>query len=105
MQTMIFPHKTKTCSRKPKTENRKLLRTLLLAGLVILAGCGREPLQKLPKSPIVVFGSPDSPRLRQAVAGFKARLQAGDVEVVLVPEFGPEGREALRRVRQTNPRL
>ena len=67
-----------------------------------LAGCGRAPL---PKSPIVVFGSPDSPRLRQAVAGFKARLQAGDVEVVLVPEFGPEGREALRRLRQTKPRL
>ena len=99
---MIFPHKTKTCSRKPKTENRKLLRTLLLIGLVTLAGCGCGPLQK---SPIVVFGSPDSPRLRQAVAGFKARVQAGDVEVVLVPEFGPEGRETLRRLRQTNPRL
>ena len=66
MQTMICPHKTKTFSRKPKTENRKLLRTLLLIGLVTLAGCGRDPL---PKSPIVVFGSPDSPRLRQAVAG------------------------------------
>ena len=99
---MIFPHKTKTCSRKPKTENRKLLRTLLFIGLVTLAGCGCGPSQK---SPIVVFGSPDSPRLRQAVAGFKARVQAGDVEVVLVPEFGPEGRETLRRLRQTNPRL
>ena len=99
---MIFPHKTKTSNRKPKTENRKLLRILLLIGLVTLAGCGCDPLQK---SPIVVFGSPDSPRLRQAVAGFKARLQAGGVEVVLVPEFGPEGRETLRRVRQTRPRL
>ena len=101
---MICPHKTKTCSRKPKTENRKLLRTLLFIGLVTLAGCGCgcTPPQK---SPIVVFGSPDSPRLRQAVAGFKARVQAGDVEVVLVPEFEPEGRETLRRLRQTNPRL
>ena len=27
------------------------------------------------------------------------------MEVVLVPEFGPEGRETLRRLRQTNPRL
>ena len=102
---MICPYKTKTCNRKPKTENRKLLRTLLLIGLVTLAGCGCDPLQKLPKSPIVVFGSPDSPRLRQAVAGFKARLQAGDVEVVCVPEFGAEGRETLRRLRQANPRL
>ena len=99
---MIFPHRTKTFNRKPKTENRKLLRTLLLIGLVTLGGCGRDPLQK---SPIVVFGSPDSPRLRQAVAGLQARLETGPVEVVCVPEFGPEGRETLRRVRQGNPRL
>ena len=99
---MIFPYKTKICSRKSKTENRKILRTLLFTGLVILAGCGCDPLQK---SPIVVFGSPDSPRLRQAVTGFKAKVQAEGVEVVLVPEFGPEGRETLRRVRQTRPRL
>ena len=102
---MIFAHKTKAFNRKPQTANRKLLRTLLLIGLVTLCGCGRDPLQKIPKSPIVIFGSPDSPRLRQAVAGFEAKLQAGPVEVVLVPEFGPEGREALRRVRQTHPRL
>ncbi len=88
--------------RKPKTENRKLLRTLLLIGLVTLGGCGRGPL---PQSPIVVFGSPDSLRLRQAVAGLQARLTAGPVEVVCVPEFGPEGRETLRRVRETRPRL
>ena len=43
--------------------------------------------------------------MRQAVAGFKAKLGAGPVEVVLVPEFGPEGRETLRRVRKTRPRL
>ena len=89
-------------NRKPKTENRKLLRILLLIGLVTLGGCGRGPL---PQSPIVVFGSPDSPRLRQAVAGLQARLTAGPVEVVCVPEFGPEGRETLRRVRETRPRL
>jgi ABC-type uncharacterized transport system substrate-binding protein len=99
---MIFPHKTKTFNRKPKTENRKLLRSLLLIGLVTLGGCGRDPLQK---SPIVVFGSPDSPRLRQAVAGLQARLETGPVEVVCVPEFGREGRETLRRVRETRPRL
>jgi putative ABC transport system substrate-binding protein len=90
--------------RKRKTENRKPAPFLLwvMALALALAGCGRDSLSK---SPIVVFGSPDSPRLRQAVAGFKARLQTGDVEVVCVPEFGPEGRETLRRVRQTNPRL
>jgi putative ABC transport system substrate-binding protein len=96
---MIFPHITKTFNRKPKTENRKLLPTLLLIGLVTLGGCGQR------EGPIIVFGSPDSPRLRQAVAGLQARLKAGPVEVVLVPEFGPEAREALRRVRQANPRL
>jgi ABC-type uncharacterized transport system substrate-binding protein len=99
---MIFFHKTKACNRKPKTGNRKLLRTLLLIILVTLAGCGCSPS---PKSPIVVFGSPDSPRLRQAMAGFEAKLGPGPLEVVLVPEFGPEGRETLRRLRQTNPRL
>jgi putative tryptophan/tyrosine transport system substrate-binding protein len=99
---MICPHKTKDFNRKPKTENRKLLSTLVLIILVTLAGCGRDARQK---GPIVVFGSPDSPRLRQAVAGFKARIQAGGVEVVLVPEFGFEGREALRRLRQAKPRL
>ena len=62
-------------------------------------------MNSLHKNPIVVFGSPDSPRLRQAVAGLEAKLGPGPVEVVLVPEFGPEGRETLRRLRQTNPRL
>ena len=88
--------------RKPKTENRKLLVPLIMLGLLAAWGCGPLPTQK---SPIIVFGSPDSPRLRQAVAGFKAKLGAGPVEVVLVPEFGPEARETLRRVRETNPRL
>lgn len=99
---MIFPHKAKTSNRKSIIENRKLLRTLLLIGLVTLAGCGRDSLSK---GAIVVFGSPESPRLRQAVAGFQARLQAGGVEVVCVPEFGPQGRETLHHLRQTNPRL
>jgi putative ABC transport system substrate-binding protein len=101
---MIFSIKTKTCIRKPKTENRRLSTALLwlMALALVIGSCGRSPLQK---SPIIVFGSPDSPRLRQAVAGFKATLGADPVEVVLVPEFGPEAREALRRVREANPRL
>ena len=77
---------------------------LLLLGLSLslLAACGSGPESS---KPIVIFCSPDSPRLRQAVAGFKARLKAGPVEVVCVPEFGPQGRATLRRVRETNPRL
>ena len=86
-------------SRQPETANRKLLRTLLLIGLVTLANCGRAP------GSIIVFGSPDSPRTRQTVAGFKAKLGTGPVEVILVPEFGPQGQETLRRVRETRPRL
>ena len=43
--------------------------------------------------------------MRQAVAGLRARLKAGPLEVVLVPEFGPEGQETLRRVRARQPRL
>jgi ABC-type uncharacterized transport system substrate-binding protein len=43
--------------------------------------------------------------MRQAVAGIEAKLGAGSVEVVMVPEFGPEARETLRRVRDRHPRL
>ena len=75
---------------------------LLSLSLSLLAACGSGPESS---NPIVIFGSPDSPRLRQAVAGLQAKLGPGPVEVVLVPEFGPEGRETLRRVRQANPRL
>jgi ABC-type uncharacterized transport system substrate-binding protein len=77
---------------------------LVMALVLALAacGCGCSPA---PQGPIVVFGSPDSPRLRQAVAGFEAKLGAGPVEVVCVPEFGSEGRETLRRLRQKKPRL
>ncbi len=64
-----------------------------------LGGCGRQP------GPIIVFGSPDSPRLRQAVAGLEAKLGAAPAEVVCVAEFGPQGKETLRRLRQKNPRL
>ncbi len=99
---MMFFHKTKTFNRKPKTANRKLLRFLLLIGLATLAGCGRGPS---PQSPIIVVGSPDSLRMRQAVAGLQSTIKAGPVEVVWVPEFGSQGQETLRRVIETRPRL
>jgi ABC-type uncharacterized transport system substrate-binding protein len=101
---MGIPVILKAGHRKPQTATRKLPAVLLLITALALAlgSCGRGPLQK---RPIIVFGSPDSPRLRQTVAAFRARLGAGPVEVVLVPEFEPQGRETLRRLRQANPRL
>ena len=73
-----------------------------MALALALAGYGCDPPQK---GPVVVFGSPDSPRLRQAVAGLQAKLGPAPMEVVLVPEFGSEGRETLQRLRKTRPRL
>jgi ABC-type uncharacterized transport system substrate-binding protein len=83
--------------RKPQAAHRKLLVSLIILGL--LAACNRAP------GPIIIFGSPDSPRMRQAVAGVQAKLGATPGEVVYAPEFGPQGQEALRRVRQRHPRL
>ncbi|HZE22281.1 MAG TPA: hypothetical protein VE082_09530, partial [Desulfobaccales bacterium] len=75
----------------------------VLLGLMAigLAGgsCSRAP------GLVIIFASPDSPRLRQAVAGVKAGMGAIPVKVVCTPEFGPEGRETLRRLEQTHPRL
>jgi ABC-type uncharacterized transport system substrate-binding protein len=84
-----------------KAGNRKLAAVLLglLAMGLASSGCGRAP------GPVMVFGSPDSPRLRRAVAGLQTRLGTIPVKVVCVPEFGPEGQESLRRLRQASPRL
>jgi ABC-type uncharacterized transport system substrate-binding protein len=96
---MGIPFIHNAANRKPPAV---LLLLTALALALALGGCGRSSLQK---SPIIVFGSPDSPRMRQAVAGLRARLGAGPVEVVLVPEFPPQGRETVRRLRQARPRL
>jgi ABC-type uncharacterized transport system substrate-binding protein len=73
---------------------------MLILFILSFGNCG--PSQN---KAIIVFGSPDSPRLRQTVAALRARLGAGPVEVVLVPEFQPQGRETVRRLRQARPRL
>ncbi len=65
-----------------------------------MAGCGPRP-----DKPVVVFGSPDSPRLRQVLAGLRAGLAPRSLEVVTVPEFGPEGQEVLNRLRARRPPL
>lgn len=86
-------------NRKQQTENRKLSIILLVLLALALSACGRAP------GPIIIFCSPDSPRMRQAVAGLQAKLGTTPGEVVFVPEFGPEGKETLRRLRQRQPRL
>ncbi|MBI4794880.1 MAG: hypothetical protein HY790_03410, partial [Deltaproteobacteria bacterium] len=63
-----------------------------------LTGCG-------PGGSVTVFCSPDSPRMRQAIAGLEGGVGQGKLEVVCVPEFGPRGEEELRRVRGRRPRL
>jgi ABC-type uncharacterized transport system substrate-binding protein len=86
-------------NRKPITEKRKLYPIVLVILALALGSCGRAP------GPIIIFGSPDSLRMRQAVAGVQAGLGAEAREVVYVPEFGPEGKETLRRLRARQPRL
>jgi ABC-type uncharacterized transport system substrate-binding protein len=86
-------------NRKHPTTNRKLSVILPAILALAMAACGRAP------GPMVIFASPDSPRMRQAVAGVQAKLGPTAGEVVYVPEFGPEGKEILRRMRQRQPRL
>ncbi|MFZ2087753.1 MAG: hypothetical protein WAU47_04180, partial [Desulfobaccales bacterium] len=55
--------------------------------------------------PLVIFASPDSPRMRQAVAGLKNHLAPRTVEVAAAPEFGPAGDKAVSRIRAQRPPL
>ncbi|MFA4902054.1 MAG: ABC transporter substrate binding protein [Desulfobaccales bacterium] len=73
---------------------------MVYLALLVAWGCGPGP-----EAPIVIFCSPDSPRMRQAVAGVQAKLAATPGEVVFVPEFGPEGKETLHLLRARQPRL
>lgn len=78
----------------------QVLGALLAAAALLAGGCGPRP-----EAPVSVFASPDSARLRQAVAGLKAGLAPRPLTVVAVPEFGPEGDDALRRLRSQHPPL
>ncbi len=53
----------------------------------------------------MVVGSPDSPRLRQVVVGLREGLGGRPLKVVCLPEFGREGDDLLRGLRQEKPRL
>ena len=84
--------------------NNGAKRATILAALLFLilpvANCGLAG-----PNPIIVFCSPDSPRMRQALAGLEASLGQGKLEVVCVPELGGQAEEELRRVRARHPRL
>ena len=90
---------TKTVYRKPKTENLKLLLFLILA-LPTVWGCGPTS-----HNPIVIFCSPDSPRMQQAIAALRENLKDAPLEVVCAPQFGEELKAGLRRIQQLKPRL
>jgi putative tryptophan/tyrosine transport system substrate-binding protein len=63
-------------------------------------GCGSAA-----SNPIVIFCSPDSPRLQQAIAALRAKLPEAPLKVVCAPQFGEELKASLRRIQQLKPRL
>lgn len=54
---------------------------------------------------VTVVGTPDSPRLRQLVAGLEEGLAPRRLEVVTLPPYGEEGPGTLRRLRAARPPL
>jgi putative ABC transport system substrate-binding protein len=85
--------------RKRQPENSKLFLFLTLT-LLAIWGCGPTA-----SNPIVVFCSPDSPRMQQAIAALRATLPEAPLEVVCAPEFGEGLKNSLRRLQQLKPRL
>jgi len=79
---------------------RRFLGLLFFVAGLTSGACGPGP-----DRPVVVFGSPDSPRLQETVAGLTAGLAPRRLKVVSVPEFGPEGDEALKRLQSQHPSL
>jgi ABC-type uncharacterized transport system substrate-binding protein len=86
--------------RQLKKKDKKLLGVFLTLALLAAGSCSTGS-----SNPIFIFCSPDSPRMRQAIAGLEAVLGRGKIEVVCVPEFGSQGDAELRRLRRRNPRL
>ena len=96
----MFAIPTQRCKyRKPQPPNRKLL-ILFLA--LALAAWGCRPSRQ---APVVIFCSPDSPRMRQAIAGLEENLPDLPLKVVCAPASDREIREQLERARQLRPRL
>jgi len=87
-------------NRKPETGNRKLLALFLSSALLMLWGCG-PPVSH----PIVIFYSPNSPRMQEAIAALRANLPDVPLAVVGAPQFGGELKAELGRVQRLQPRL
>jgi putative ABC transport system substrate-binding protein len=68
--------------------------------LFLAQGCG--PAEN---GPIIIFCSPDSPRVRLAIQECQKVLDPAPVEVFCVPELGEQGPEELHRLRTRRPRL
>jgi len=96
----MFAIPTQRCKyRKAQPPNRKLL-ILFLA--LALAAWGCRPSRQ---APVVIFCSPDSPRMRQAIASLEENLQDLPLKVMCAPDSDREIREQLERARQLRPRL
>lgn len=72
----------------------------VVAAFLLLAACDGSPSR-----PLLVVGSPDSPRLRQTVAGLEKGLAPRRLTVVTIPPHGEEGEEILRNLRAAAPPL
>ncbi len=73
--------------------------------LLLLALVGWGACAPTSEAPVVVFASPDSPRLRQALAALQEGLAPRRLEVAVVPPLGESGPETLRRLRASRPGL
>ena len=91
--------------RKPKIQNRKLLVLFLFLSLALVLALVTWGCRSSRQNPVVIFCSPDSPRMRQAIAGLEENLKDIPLKVVCAPASDPEIREQLRRAQQLRPRL
>jgi ABC-type uncharacterized transport system substrate-binding protein len=98
-QAMGFSRLPEALNQNPQTEKRKLPLILLVILALSVAACSRAP------GPVIIFASPDSPRMRQAVAQIKVKLKKIHPDAVYIPQFGPQGAATLRRLKQRQPRL
>lgn len=85
---------------KRKTENGKLLLFLLTLALLAAGSCGAGP-----PNPIVIFCSPDSPRMQEAIAALRENLKDAPLEVICAPQSGEDLKDRMRRLQQLKPRL
>jgi len=83
-----------------RTPGSPVLRAFLALLLGGAAACGVIQHQG-----VIVFGSPDSPRMRIAIAGLESRLGEGPLTVIWASGSGEGAREQLRQIQGRRPRL